>query len=121
MDEVHSCESAGLETEGRPILEAVGASAWRKLDQQARELVAMAQLSAVVSGLGGAVAVIVVVFVLNKIKDGVGGKPFRGQTERNIDKIDGRVLRMTRGGHHADQPPPDVPCGNELRALFRSF
>ena len=47
------------------------------------------------------------------------GQTFLLESQRHIDQIDCGVLRMSSGGHHADQPASNVPGDEELIALLR--
>ena len=62
----------------------------------------------------------VVIFILDEVKRRAGPQAFPFQPQGDIDQVDGGILRMARGGHHGHQPAPQMPGGQQFRALLRT-
>jgi hypothetical protein len=116
MDHVHPHKSASLETERRPVVDAVSARSRSDGHEQPRQFIALAKFTGAVRHLRWPIVVVGVVFVLNEIKGDARTEAFAGQAQRDIDEIDPSVLTMPRRGHHGDEPAPHLPGAEHLLA-----
>src|SRR5205085_9868180 len=92
VDQIHPGQGACFETEGRPVLKTVSAASWGHFGQQPSELIALVQFAFVVRRLGGAIILLVVVFVLDEIKGRVRTQSFTIESQSDVDQVDGGVL-----------------------------